>query len=69
MKDFYVLVLYVVSLIAVLGFIAPALVSATSNTLVLLGMVLILGTVPWLLIGLFKKVIKVLKRIDEYKPE
>jgi uncharacterized membrane protein len=69
MKDFYVLVLYVTALIVILGFVAPVLVSATSNALVLLGMVLILGTVPWLLIGLFKKVIKVLKRIDEYKPE
>jgi hypothetical protein len=66
MKNFYLLLLYVALLFSILGFTAPVLISATSNTLVILGVALVLGTVPWLVIGIIKQAIKVLERFNDY---
>jgi hypothetical protein len=66
MKNFYLLLLYVALLFGILGFTAPVLISAASNTLVILGVALVLGTVPWLVIGIIKQAVKVLERFNDY---
>jgi len=51
---FYKLVLLVAILVGLLGFIAPALISMTSDILVVIGVLALIGIVPVTIVGIIK---------------